>query len=416
MDGVPTLREVVPQLLATLQHQGYADETIRQYRTTYRSLMVYAEDQGVSQYTEALGLAFMNDRFHFRAEDWLGPDIPPKTTATWHRLVMLWHFQQTASVVGLVRRRKQAFRCPVAFTEAHQAFQACCDRKQYSAQGQRSLVDPVEKWLIYLDNQQVSDLNALTSAHCSGFLARYAGHSPRYLGKIISALRTFLRSLGDSGLITGTPWKMLPSMRIARQAFIPASWPRSDVERLLQAIDRGNPMGKRDYALLLLVTRLGLRASDVRNLTFRNLDWPRKRIVLVQTKTKRPLELPLLDDVGWALIDYLKNGRPRTAAEEIFVNHKAPYDRFRESNGLQRILRKYMQFAGLEIPRDEHCGLHALRSTLARTLLEQGTPLPVISDVLGHESAQSARSYLKINLEALRRCPLDPEAVFDHDV
>jgi integrase len=71
-----------------------------------------------------------------------------------------------------------------------------------------------------------------------------------------------------------------------------------------------------------------------------------------------------------------------------------------------------MQFAGLEIPRDEHRGLHSLRSTLARTLWEQGTPLPVISDVWGHENAQSARSYLRINLDALRRCPVDPEAVF----
>ncbi len=81
---------------------------------------------------------------------------------------------------------------------------------------------------------------------------------------------------------------------------------------------------------------------------------------------------------------------------------------------MQQILWKYMRFAGLSIPPDEHRGLHSLRSTLARTLLEQGTPLPVISDVLGHESAQSVRSYLHINMEALRRCPLDPEAVFTH--
>ena len=82
---------------------------------------------------------------------------------------------------------------------------------------------------------------------------------------------------------------------------------------------------------------------------------------------------------------------------------------------MQQILWKYMRFAALAIPHDEHRGLHSLRSTLARTLLEQGTPLPVISGVLGHQSVQSARRYLHINLEALRRCPLDPEAVFRGD-
>ena len=117
---------------------------------------------------------------------------------------------------------------------------------------------------------------------------------------------------------------------------------------------------------------------------------------------------------GRAPIDYLKHGRPQqTTAEAVFVNHKAPYGAFRDTNGMQRILWKYMRFAGLAIPTDEHRGLHSLRSTLARSLLEQGTPLPVISDVLGHDSAQSARSYLNINVEALRRCPLDPEEVFN---
>lgn len=112
------------------------------------------------------------------------------------------------------------------------------------------------------------------------------------------------------------------------------------------------------------------------------------------------------------MIDYLKNGRPKTKANTVFVNHKAPYGGFKDTNGMQHILWKYMRFAGLEIPKNEHCGLHSLRSTLARTMLENGAPLPVISEVLGHESVQSTSVYLKINIDALRKCAIDPQEVF----
>jgi integrase len=167
---------------------------------------------------------------------------------------------------------------------------------------------------------------------------------------------------------------MLPKVRYSRNAFIPPSWKKEDVKKLLKAIDRGSPLGKRDYALLLLVIRLGLRASDVRNLKIHNIEWKKKKIVLVQRKTKQTLDLPHLEDIGWALIDYLKNGRPKTKSDSVFVNHKAPYGGFKETNGMQNILWKYMRFAGLERPKNERCGLHSLRSTLARTMLETGTP------------------------------------------
>jgi site-specific recombinase XerD len=266
-----------------------------------------------------------------------------------------------------------------------------------------------------MENCQITSFNDLSQEHLSSFLSIYAGHSVRYLATISSALRNFLKHLHEEEYTKHRTWEMLPKVRYSRNAFIPPSWKKDDVNKLLNALDRGSPLGKRDYALLLLVVRLGLRASDIRNLKLHNLEWNKKKIIIIQTKTKQTLELPLLADIGWAMIDYLKNGRPKTKSECIFVNHKAPYGGFKETNGMQQILWKYMRFAGLDIPKNEHCGLHSLRSTLARTMLESGAPLPVISEVLGHESVQSTSIYLKINLDALRKCPIDPEEVFSHE-
>ncbi len=414
MPGIQSITTLTAQVLETLEQYGYAPATIKGYGATYRDLVTYAEVHRVDYFSQEVGLAFMAAQFGFQADDWITGSLPRRAKASWNHLLMLWHYQQTASVLGRVRRRTAPFQCPPPFAMAYQAFEVFCARKKYTARGLPTLVNPVQRWLLYLDSQNVSDLHQLKPDHIMAFVTMYAGHSRTYLATIVSSLRIFLKQLAQDGFVTGQPWTMMPPMQLRRQFFLPASWAPTDIHKLLQAIDRGNPLGKRDYALLLVVVRLGLRASDIRRLTLSQLDWGHKQLTLVQTKTGQPLVLPLLDDVGWALIDYLKYGRPKTAADAVFVNHKAPYGAFRDTNGMQQILWKYMRFAGLSIPPDEHRGLHSLRSTLARTLLEQGTPLPVISDVLGHESAQSVRSYLHINMEALRRCPLDPEAVFTH--
>jgi len=164
-----------------------------------------------------------------------------------------------------------------------------------------------------------------------------------------------------------------------RNSFIPAVWEQENVKKLLESIDRQNPKGKRDYAILLLVSRLGLRAGDIRSLTLSNLNWNRKEISITMQKTKQPLELPLLDDVGWAIIDYLKNGRPYSISDYVFIRHKAPYDGFADHNSFHKMLVRHLNKANIQMGDQKH-GLHSLRSTLARVLLEQGTPLPVISE------------------------------------
>ncbi len=97
---------------------------------------------------------------------------------------------------------------------------------------------------------------------------------------------------------------------------------------MLAVIDRQSATGKRDYAMILTTARLGLRISDLRHLELADLDWRAKRITIVQHKTGRPLSLPLLDDVGWAIIDYVRGGRPETACPKVFVKHRHPFDAF----------------------------------------------------------------------------------------
>ncbi|MCK5462790.1 MAG: tyrosine-type recombinase/integrase, partial [Bacteroidales bacterium] len=268
----------------------------------------------------------------------------------------------------------------------------------------------LQKFLVFLDDEGVTSSNKITNGMIIKYLSSYSGNSTRYIANVISTLRNYLTFLYQDGIIETDLAICLPKVRVTRNAFIPSVWKQEDVKRLLDSIDRHNPRGKRDYAILLLVTRLGLRVSDIRSLRLTDLNWNRKILSIIMQKTKQPLELPLLDDIGWAIIDYFKNGRPQTISDCVFIRHKAPYDGFADHNNLSRMLGRHMNRAGVDMS-DRKQGFHSLRSTLACVMLKNGTPLPVISEALGHQNIQTTSIYLKIDMDGLRNCVIDPEEV-----
>ena len=199
-----------------------------------------------------------------------------------------------------------------------------------------------------------------------------------------------------------------------KQTRIPSVWTAEDLEKLIGAIDRGSPIGKRDYAIILLACRLGLRCTDIKHLTMDNFHWEDKELVFVQSKTRTTLSLPLTPEVGWVVIDYLKYGRPKVSTKYIFIRHVAPFLPFSEGDHLNQIIKKYIRLANLPTLKKK-VGMHSLRHTLASVLLEGDTPLPVISDILGHVDTESTTVYLKVDIEKLKECPLDLTEEYYHE-
>lgn len=170
-------------------------------------------------------------------------------------------------------------------------------------------------------------------------------------------------------------------------------------------------MGKRDYAILLLATRLGLRSSDIAGLQLDNLDWDNNLIGVTQYKTKRMIELPLLSDVGEAIIKYLKYVRPVSPEPNVFLSAIAPY---RKINRLiiNGVISRTIKASKVDVGNRKF-GPHAMRHTLATRLLDNGTSLPVISEALGHKSTQTTMKYLRVDINNLQRCTLDVPMVAD---
>ncbi|HYS42204.1 MAG TPA: site-specific integrase, partial [Pseudonocardiaceae bacterium] len=223
-------------------------------------------------------------------------------------------------------------------------------------------------------------------------------------------VRSFVRFASNDGLVDSTMLEAVPAAKSSRQARIPSVWDPADVAKILRAVDRGNPCGKRDYAIILLITRLGLRGIDVKRLRFADLDWPGNRLSVVQAKTGHRIQLPLLKDVGWAVIDYLRHGRPACDCPQVFVRHTAPIGPFSDQDHLHQILAKHARTAHVPLGEQRRHGMHSLRHTLATRLLEDGTPVEQIADILGHQSVASTGVYLKSSLRLLAQCALDPDA------
>jgi len=403
-------RKIILQIILDLKEQKYAEYTIYRYQLCYRRLLEFMEQRGQQFYYSDIGIEYIKEKFGITIEGLFGTH-PPDLRETIRALQVLWDYSEYGTVVIKLRPKHKPFESPDGFKSALDAFETDHSQRGLANHTHKTRIHVIKKFIIFLTDTKVTSPEQIDANNIQKFISSYSACSTRYIATIVSVLKTFIGLLFTEELITADLRGCLPHVRIMRQAFVPSSWKVEDVQKMLDSIDRNNPEGKRDYAILLLVTRLGLRVSDIRNLRLGNLNWTRKNIAITMFKTKRPLELPLLEDVGWSLIDYLKNGRPESKSDCVFIRHKAPYTGFSDSNTLHRMLSRRMNRAGISMKGQKH-GLHSLRSTLARQMLEKGTPLPVISETLGHVSVQTTSNYLKIDLNGLKNCVIDPEEVF----
>ncbi|MGH3266511.1 MAG: tyrosine-type recombinase/integrase, partial [Trebonia sp.] len=225
----------------------------------------------------------------------------------------------------------------------------------------------------------------------------------------------FLGYLHEDGQIQEDLARRLPPQRYPRRGqSAPHPWTAGEVRLVLGQIDRQSAIGKRDYAMVLLTARLGLRVGDLRLLELGWFDWRAKTLAFTQHKTGVPLQLALPAEVGWAVIDYVRHGRPEAACRQVFVKHRYPFTAFGSSSSAGSRLRYYARRAGIVFAPGRSHGLHSLRGALAVAMLQSDTPPPVVTAVLGHAAgATTAAHYLRLDTEHLRHCALDVEDVID---
>jgi site-specific recombinase XerD len=223
-----------------------------------------------------------------------------------------------------------------------------------------------------------------------------------------STVREMLQYLFDFSILDKdlSPYVLKEPNR-SKRLEIPTTYTTEEIKSLLGAIDRSTPKGKRDYLVVLLAAEYGMRASDIVRLSLKHIDWERNTVSFSQYKTDVPVQYPLLSSVGNAVIDYLRHGRPTEVDDVIIVSHDhVTRGKLLSTPTIHSIVTAAFRRSQIQGWQKKKHGPHSLRFSLASNMLKQGIGFQVISAALGHSSAESTKTYVKIDIDRLRACSL----------
>ena len=392
--------ELTERCIKYFQKQCYTRNRITVYKSLWRNgIISYMSQKGIESYSPSVGAEFVST-CHFHGT------IRPQEREKIRSIQVLDDMLK----LGYIRKR--------CFTPVFHALDGEVGAEMeklitHLTNLRRSMVTIkdyrlyLSEFLMHLNERNVKHVPAITEKDILTFVSSH----PTNKVNIVSALRVLFRFWREEHIVDDRFEELFDTYKTHKPERIPSYFAANEVMRIEQSVSRNSANGKRNYAMLLLASRLGLRASDIANLQFSDIDWDKNMITLTMQKTKKVIELPLLADVGNAIIDYLRHGRPKSDSQNVFLSGNAPYVAATKNmvcaaiNGI--ILRSGVDTSG------KHHGPHSLRHSLASAMLNGGSLMPVISESLGHRSTKTTLAYLKIDLRSLQKCALPVPEIAD---
>ncbi len=386
-------------LLEQLKSKFYGKDTLNIYRRILKNLTMYMQKNELSAYTPNVGDAFIQD--YISAHE-IG--------ASFHKSIR--------TVIGrlndyndgknyFLQRTKTSVKFPESYAILLEDYLSFCEQngnRVGTIKRKKTFCKVFLFYLMKLGCNNIKDINSEQICKaCLMFNNKDAW----------SAIRMFLKYLSIENVIEYDYSTIVP--HYTRAFVLPVTYSEEEIIRFENAIDRSSKIGIRDYAMLLLATRLGMRSGDIVLLTLDKIDFEGNSIRLVQEKTLQPLELPLLPEIKDAILDYIKNVRPKVDGEcRIFLRHNAPYQGITTS-ALRFATTKYFRKADIDISSKKH-GVHTFRSSLASSMVNDQIPYDVVSKVLGHTDPDAIKNYAKVDIKRLREYSIavtEPSGVFE---
>ena len=385
------LEMITEGLKQLLQENNYTPATIRFYEREWNKIQCFlTEEYGNTGYDMERGLKYLENQYGFITKYNDGTLSQQRV-----QLLRVVHMLEDYRLHQVLTRRYYASKNPITLNAYYSA--AFMDYTGFlnstelsdSTVGHYKSISMV--FMDYLQQRKIESAENITMDTCNSYLKTLSGYSFKTIEQNVCGIRHFLRFLYSAGILAVDYAENIHMPAVSKSAKIPSAW-------------------KLDYAMILLACVLGLRIGDIKNLRFQNFSWEDKKLSLIQHKTHKPLTLPIPDAVGWAVIDYIKNGRPRYyETDHVFLKHMPPFDPIGNENHMQQQLVRYMRKAGIDQRTKKHSGFHSLRHSAGSMLLEMETPLPVITDILGHTASDVTAVYLKTDLKKLAECVISPE-------
>ena len=372
-----------------LSKRGYRTQGIKYRLRIIRVFGRWLDGRGLNlrDVDEQTATSFLEYRWKYRSRN--GADEPGLR-------LFLNHLRDRS----VVRRRRQRLD-QSSLARTLRAYDRYLVRDRGLAKATReNYVSLVRSFLVDKFGKDHLHLRQLNARDVTRFLHRYCQRFSKGRVKLlVTALRSFLRYALVKGLITNDLVSGVPTVAYWKRSGLPKAISQVHIKRILRGCDRRTAIGRRDYGVLLLLTRLGLRCHEVVLMTLDDIDWDQGEIT-IRGKGCRSDRLPIPGDVGMAIAAYLRRGRPRCLTRRLFVRDRAPYDGFSDSTAVGDILRRAAARAGLD---PSGLGPHRLRHSVATEMLRHGATLHEISEILRHRHADTTAIYAKVDLVALRQ-------------
>jgi len=395
-----SLAELINKAKRQFDALGYAKGTTYQYSLKWKYFLNYVEQKGHNHFSKQLGIAFLEEHFGIKS----GIKLSTSQTFTVRTITVLGEILNHDSFLRC--HQKPGKQAPQQFYELLNEYQTLQIEKKLLKRTIHKNISSLTRFLIFLDDQKITDIATLSSHEVFSYLDTIEEYSSSTKSGILFTLRSFLLFLYLEGKIKEPLNNLFPVIVSNKHERIPSYYSTDEIKAILCQVDRSSEFGRRDYLILLLAVQPGMRAGDIRRLKFKNIKLNRNTIEFIQQKTNKPLQLPMTEELKCALADYMKNSRPKADDPHIFIRHVAPFQPFVESNTFHHAITKYMMIAGIKLNNRKH-GLHSMRHSAASNFLQNRTPYPVITGILGHENASTTKLYLRIDIQQLRTVALE---------
>lgn len=381
-----------------LENLNFKFRTVSKYRTAWRGIERFMIENDIGTYCADVETKFFTQKFNGRKyysltlkeKDYIGRI---KALTTYHCAGKIEPVVVKVRFEGVLGNAFKRFLLEKELERVHPSHLRVMEIHTY-------------KFFEFLQQNSVSTVNDINQDHITRFLL---GLDPKFTSlprTVIDILRPLFKYLFANDLTRNNLSKFIPKHNYKTQSVLPSLYTNEEVEAVIQSIDTNNPVGKRDYAIVLLAARLGIRASDIGNLKFENIDWDKCTVSFCQLKTGKQNILPLSEEVGMAIINYIRYGRPRIENTPfIFLKASMPYNTILIST-IYNIVDDAFRRAGVDT-HNKHHGSHSLRHSLVGSLLKEHISFPAISEILGHQRTETTRYYVRVDLTSMRQFALE---------
>lgn len=398
---VTDFNELVDLCSAELHDRGYSLEYIEKVRDEWNDLRQWMNKRGFSEFSEEIGDHYSDEKLGFHL---LPPGATQKQKIRLRAIRLLISYQLKGDFEFRSPSRTLYFQGDIGgICEEYLLY---CEIVLHLA---AATLNNKKFYLLQFNSyfhEKELPLNQISMDEMNQFF-EYQDYTPASRHNANEVLRIFLRYAFDNRYTEKDLSVYILSDSYRKNCTLPTTYEEEEISKMLSAVERGSAIGKRDYLVLLLASEYGMRARDITRLRFEDIDWDNNVICITTSKTDAVTEFPLLSSVGNAIIDYLKNGRPKSDAPEIIVSlENANKGKPLSPRTIHSIVTRYLRAAKIENIENKKHGPHALRHSLATNLLKRNVAMPIISTVMSHQTTETTKTYISVDYDKLKLCAL----------